>query len=160
MKDTDNKVRAVIRRNNKILCFRANSNNTQYDSNKFFLPGGHIKYDESSYEAIIRELREEIVGFFNIDACDILGVVELKWNDELANPHIEINFIYEVKISFDVSIKTVLAADNYLDAEWVKEEDIKNGKILLLPQEVALNLDSWQNIDKKVRSRMVFSSGF
>lgn len=36
MKDTDNKVRAVIRRNNKILCFRANSNNTQYDSNKFF----------------------------------------------------------------------------------------------------------------------------
>ena len=33
---------------------------------------------------------------------DILGVVELKWNDELANPHIEINFIYEVKISYEI----------------------------------------------------------
>lgn len=160
MKDTDNRVRAVIRNGDKILCFRANSNNTQYDSTKLFLPGGHIQDDECSHEAVIRELKEEIIGLSSVDACDILGVVELKWIDEMGDSHIEINFIYEVQVSFQDSAQTVSAADNYLDAEWVKEEDIKNGKALLLPKEIASNLDSWQNIAREMRNRIVFSSGF
>lgn len=160
MKDTDNRVRAVIRNGDKILCFRANSNNTQYDSTKLFLPGGHIQDDECSHEAIIRELREEIIGLSSVDVCDILGVVELKWIDERGDSHIEINFIYEVQASFKDSVQAVSAADNYLDAEWVKEEDIKNGKSLLLPKEIASSLDSWQNIAREMRNQIVFSSGF
>ena len=160
MKDTENRVRAVIRNGDKILCFRANSNNTQYDSTKLFLPGGHIQDDECSHEAVIRELKEEIIGLSSVDACDILGVVELKWIDEMGDSHIEINFIYEVQVSFQDSAQAVSAADNYLYAEWVKEEDIKNGKALLLPKEIASNLDSWQNIAREMRNRIVFSSGF
>lgn len=160
MKDTDNRVRAVIRNGDKILCFRANPNNAQYDSTKHFLPGGHIQDDECSYEAIIRELKEEIIGLSSVDACDVLGVVELKWNDEMGDSHIEINFVYEVQVSFQDSAQAVSAADNYLDAEWVNEEDIKNEKVLLLPQEIASNLDSWQNIAREIRNRIVFSSGF
>jgi ADP-ribose pyrophosphatase YjhB (NUDIX family) len=160
MKDTNNRVRAVIRHRDKILCFRANSNNKHYDSTKFFLPGGHIHDDECSYEAIIRELKEEIVGLSTVDACAILGVIELKWIDEIGDSHIEINFIYEVKVSFNDSIQAVSAADNYLNAEWIKEEDIKNGKVLLLPKEIGSNLDSWQSIAKEMRNQIVFSSGF
>ena len=37
MKDTDNRVRAVIRNGDKILCFRANPNNAQYDSTTSYL---------------------------------------------------------------------------------------------------------------------------
>ena len=160
MKDTDNRVRAIIRNGDKILCFRANSNNTQYDSAKLFLPGGHIQDDECSQEAVIRELKEEIIGLSSVDACDILGVVELKWIDEMGDSHIEINFIYEVQVSFQDSAQAVSAADNYLDAEWVKEEDIKNGKALLLPKEIASNFNSWQNFAREMRNRIVFSSGF
>ena len=160
MKDTDNRVRAVIRNGNEILCFRANPNNTQYDSTKLFLPGGHIRDDECSHEAVIRELKEEIIGLSSVDTCDILGVVELKWIDEMGYSHIEINFIYEVQVSFKDSAQAILAADNYLNAEWVKEEDIKNGKALLLPKEIASSLDSWQKITKDIRNQIVFSSGF
>lgn len=160
MKDTDNRVRAVIRNGDEILCFRANPNNRQYDSTKLFLPGGHIQDDECSHEAIIRELKEEIIGLSSVDACDILGVVELRWIDDMGDSHIEINFVYEVQVSFQDSTQAVSAADNYLDAEWVKEEDIKNGKVTLLPKEIASNLDSWQSIAREMRNRIVFSSGF
>lgn len=160
MKDTDNRVRAVIRNGDRILCFRANSQNRNYDSTKLFLPGGHIRDDECSHEAIIRELKEELVGISTIDACDILGVIELKWIDETGKFHIEINFIYEVEVSYVDSIKRITAADDYLTAEWIKEEDIKNGNVLLLPEVISSSLDSWRSISKGIRNSIAFSSGF
>ena len=78
----------------------------------------------------------------------------------MGDSHIEINFVYEVQVSFQDSAQAVSAADNYLDAEWVNEENIKNEKVLLLPQEIASNLGSWQNIAREIRNRIVFSSGF
>ena len=160
MKDTDNRVRAVIRNGDKILCFRANSNNKYFDSSKYFLPGGHIQDDECSYNAIIRELKEEIIGLSTIDSCDILGVVELKWIDERGVSHIEMDFIYEVKASFNDLVHNISAADNYLDAEWVNEKDIENGNITLLPSEIAKNICSWSSVSKDIRNSLIISSGF
>lgn len=160
MKDTENRVRAVIKHDNKILCFRANENNKYYDTSNYFLPGGHIQEGECSHDAVIRELKEEILGIASILSCDILGVVELKWYDNSDKSHIEINFIYEIQVDYVDSPENVTVLDNYLNAEWIDEIDIKEGRITLLPSEIAQNFNSWHSVDSEIRRRLVFSAGF
>ena len=160
MKDTNNRVRAVIRNGSKILCFRANNNNRKYSTKNYFFFFFHIKKNECSYDAIIRELKEEIDGISSILSCNILGVFELKWYDITYVSHTEINFVYEIQVTYINSPNEIKTMDNYLDAEWIEETDIKSGQIILLPSEISENINLWSSIDSNIRSQVVFSSGF
>jgi 8-oxo-dGTP pyrophosphatase MutT (NUDIX family) len=55
------RVGAIVRRDDKVLVCRAR------DKDWWYLPGGRIKTNESSLEALTRELKEEIGTNFRID---------------------------------------------------------------------------------------------
>lgn len=53
-------VAAIIEHNGKILCMQRNKSKFDYISYKFEFPGGKIEVGEEKYQALMRELREEM----------------------------------------------------------------------------------------------------
>ncbi len=53
-------VAAIIAHNSKILCVQRSASKFDYISFKFEFPGGKVEANESSEDALIREIREEL----------------------------------------------------------------------------------------------------
>lgn len=53
-------VAAIIEHNNKILCVQRGENKFEYISRKYEFPGGKIEKGETSKQAIVREILEEL----------------------------------------------------------------------------------------------------
>lgn len=58
---------AVIIKDNKILLQKRQ--NTGYCDGMYCLPGGHVEYEETQLEALIRELKEEL-NLYKINSSD------------------------------------------------------------------------------------------
>ena len=58
---------AIIKHNNKILCVQRGEHKFNYISKKFEFPGGKIEEGETHKETIIREIKEELKMFINVD---------------------------------------------------------------------------------------------
>ena len=54
-------VAAIIILDNKILCVQRNKNKFDYISYKFEFPGGKVEKGESNEDALIREIKEELI---------------------------------------------------------------------------------------------------
>lgn len=61
-------VAAVIRNEDKILCVQRNTSKFDYISLKYEFPGGKVELNETSEDAIIREIREELCMDIIVDS--------------------------------------------------------------------------------------------
>lgn len=108
--------RAVICDQDRILAIAAREPGTELDF--CFLPGGGIRFGETSKEAVRRELREELA----IESLEVrlLGVIEnhFTW---VGDPHQALEFVYEVlgcEPTFaELGRRGVVAGDDH-EATW------------------------------------------
>lgn len=99
------------------------------------LMGGGIEFGETSSETIKREIKEELGASLKNEK--LLGTIENIFEFNFKKMH-EITFLYEGDIleeSFygEEMIKVIDKENSF--AEWVPIEGIKNGEIILYPEE-------------------------
>ena len=114
------RVAAVIRADNKILIM------TDQDLPYFYLPGGRVKINEKSIDAIRRELQEELE--IDCENAKILYINENFFKEDSISQS-----IHEICIYFEVHIK----ADSYIFEQEIFER-AENGKLYIF---------KWQSID-------------
>ncbi len=145
--------RLVILSNGHILLTQAHKKNgTAF----YFLPGGHIEYNESMRKAAIRELKEEI----NIDASRVsdirlLGVYECSWDDK-GTPYHEIAFVSSCTVSgLDAKIP-VQSNESHLSFHWQPINTLH--QINFLPEDFRTLIPKW--IGSSVDQENFFASRF
>ncbi len=107
------RVAAIVRREDRILVCRL------IDNNWWFLPGGRIKANESSDQALLRELREEIGASFHVLRPAICSENFFQLDGRSFH---EVCTYYEVKWTGTKVLKQPL--DAYEIFEWVARKDI------------------------------------
>lgn len=89
-------VRAMIIHDDHILLTTATASNRDFAPNLYFLPGGHVDYNEPCLQALKRELVEEMA--ITIEQAEFKGVLECSWNRRDQIYH-ELNAVYLVHLS-------------------------------------------------------------
>ncbi|MCQ2979043.1 MAG: (deoxy)nucleoside triphosphate pyrophosphohydrolase [Clostridia bacterium] len=74
-------VAGIIKYNNKILCMQRPDGKHKYTSFKYEFPGGKIEPGEKNYEALIRELKEEMDMNININEDNFYMTVNHTYPD-------------------------------------------------------------------------------
>lgn len=126
-------VRAIITCDNHVLMSTPTSTNLNFSSDLYFLPSGHVDYNESVNDAIKREIYEEmdiVVGSF-----DFLGILECSWPRN-GNIYHEINVIYRVTLPNITLDSPPTSTESAIKFVWCDLAKIDNYKILpekLLP---------------------------
>lgn len=123
-------VRAIIIHENHILLTTATESNRDFAQNLYFLPGGHVDYNESSLEALHREIWEEMN--LNIESSKYKGILECSWNRKGSIYH-EINLVYKVKIkALDLKNPPISVDHSFQRFVWHPITALNN--ITILPQ--------------------------
>jgi 8-oxo-dGTP pyrophosphatase MutT (NUDIX family) len=116
-------VRLVVKREGKVLlCF-----NKKTES--YFLPGGHVEFGDTLEQTIYKETAEEL-GWNKDDIESIVfkNYLENSYSDnDGAEPHNEINMIFDIKIGDNVAAESKEA---HIDFEWIDLDRINTIKIL------------------------------
>lgn len=99
-------VRALIIRDRKILVCQT------VGRDYFFLPGGHVEFNETMRDALRRELYEEI-GALLKDA-QFIGALENLFDQDDAKKH-EVSFIFNV----DIDLKQIISKEEHVSFYWV-----------------------------------------
>lgn len=105
-------VRVIIKNDGKILLCYMKKNNF------YFLPGGSVESNETSEEALFRELKEEMgVEKNKIIINSFIGFQEFKFNDSYGR-----DAIFSVSLK-DTNIKSI---EGHIDFVWKDLKDLKN----------------------------------
>ena len=88
-------VQCVIKNDDNILLLKRQ--NTKYGNNKYALPGGHLEYNESIPEGMIRELYEEIGLKVKEPNIDLYKVIKMMDSKSVQTEYINFIFIYQYK---------------------------------------------------------------
>lgn len=112
--------RGIIRTSGNILLCRNVGKNDQY----FYFPGGHVEFAETSRDALVRELVEEIG--IRVDSLKYIGGVENVFTQGETTHH-EINIVYEVHLDTE---HVESHEPDRVSFHWRKEEDCANELIL------------------------------
>lgn len=124
-------VRAIIIHNNHVLLTTVTDENPYFPPDIYFLPGGHVDYNESCLAALNREIFEETA--LNIDSARFSGALECSWERQGSLYH-EINIIYETTIkNLDIR-KPPLSMEIFQKFIWVPLE--KLSQITVLPKKI------------------------
>ncbi len=110
--------RGVCIQNGKVLLCRAKGGTSAY------LPGGHIEFGETSRQALVREVREELGVESTAD--DFLGVVENQFVQR-GRPHAEINLVYRLTLPEGTA---ATAREDWIEFEWRDLADIDSANLL------------------------------
>ncbi|WP_253305927.1 RpiB/LacA/LacB family sugar-phosphate isomerase [unidentified bacterial endosymbiont] len=89
-------VRAMIIHDDHILLTTATASNRDFAPNLYFLPGGHVDYNEPCLEALKRELLEEMA--VTIEQAELKGVLECSWH-RCGQIYHELNAVYLAHLS-------------------------------------------------------------
>lgn len=119
------RARAVISHNGKFLLARAKG---KADANTF-LPGGHIKSEESIITTLEREAKEEFGR--DVIVKGYLGAVEHSFSE---NPkHFEINHIFHVEISDLDKNPEVHSLEDHEEFMWVSPDEFEEYNLQPFP---------------------------
>lgn len=112
--------RAVIRHEDRILGIAAREPGTDLDF--CFLPGGGMRFGETSEEAVRRELLEELA--IRLLDVRLLGVIENRFT-WIGDPHQTLEFVYAVVASeptvTELGRHDVVAGDDHAATWWPLE---------------------------------------
>lgn len=133
----------LFRNKNRVLVSEGFDTNKQ---NYYCRPiGGGIEYGESSRDAVVRELREELG--VEVENLQLLGVLENIFIYEGRQGH-EIVFVFDAEF-VNKSLYEQEEIDGYeqeanikFKAKWFSLDEIENGNSRLVPEELAKMLSS------------------
>lgn len=131
-------VRAIILLQDHILLSRPTAKNKHFATDLYFLPGGHVDYNEAAVSALQREIKEEM----NVEATDtdFVGALECSW-ERKGNMYHEINLVYKVEIA-NLSIdKPPLSTETNLEFIWCPLNKLSD--YMILPKQLALMIKEY-----------------
>lgn len=137
-------VRAIILLKDHILLSRPTAKNKHFATNLYFLPGGHVDYNEGAVSALQRELKEEM----NVEATDtnFIGALECSW-ERKGDIYHEINLVYKVEIANLSMAKPPLSTETNLEFIWCPLNNLS--EYIILPKQLALMIkECTKNPDK------------
>ena len=108
-----NVVAAIIIYNNKILCMQRGNSKYDYISKKYEFPGGKVENGESETNAIIREIKEELI----ID----ISVEEKYITVDHAYPDFNITMHCYICNTNNIS----LTLTEHIDYKWLNKTELK-----------------------------------
>lgn len=108
----------------------------------YYLPGGHIEFNESAEAAVLREIYEET-------GCDsyierFLGVLEHSWSfpgDEVCCHTHEINLIFKVNLKEVNGLTTIFQKEDHVAFQWIPLKEMCD--IDFRPQSLKTILPQW-----------------
>lgn len=120
-------VRGVIVYNNHILLSKPTQLNTEFANGFYFLPGGHVEYNESAITALKREIYEEMK--LQVKKSIFMGALECSWNKKGEIYH-ELNLVYYVEIpQLSLSVPP-MSSEPFIEFIWCPLSDLSNYYIL------------------------------
>lgn len=126
-------VRAIILLHDHVLLSRPTAKNKHFATDLYFLPGGHVDYNEGAISALHRELKEEM----NVEATEesFIGALECSWERKGSIYH-EINLVYKVEIANLTLDLPPLSTETNLEFIWCPLN--KLSEYIILPKQLAL----------------------
>lgn len=127
-----NTVRGLIIKDERLLVLEEVLNNVTY----YYLPGGGINFLETSEEAIIREIKEELKTkvIWNKPCCTLTNIFEI----DGIRAH-EITQIYYIEVEDIDKIRddAAMTADLFPSKiKWISKEEFNNGRKTIYPKEI------------------------
>lgn len=108
----------------------------------YYLPGGHIEFNESAEAAVLREIYEETGFDSHIER--FLGILEHSWSfpgDEVCCHTHEINFIFKVKLKEVNGLTTIFQKEDHVAFRWIPLKEIHD--IDFRPESLKNILPQW-----------------
>jgi 8-oxo-dGTP diphosphatase len=123
--------RGIIRNNGKILLCR----NVRKNAGYIYFPGGHVEFGETSREALIRELVEEMG--VRVKSPNYIGGVEHTFTQDGILRH-ELNVVYEVHLDTE---HVESHEPDTVSFHWRREDELENETIL--PESLKQAVSTW-----------------
>lgn len=120
-----------IRDGHLLLCHTAGAANT-------YLPGGHVEFQESAPQSLVREVREEMG--LRARAGRFLGAVEHTFRQK-GEVHCEINLVFVLSIPGLDPAEPVRSREGHLDFLWVPLRGL--GRAALEPAPLRALVRAW-----------------
>lgn len=140
-------VRAIIEQAGHILLLTPTEMNKEFSTGLYFLPGGHVEYNEPSVDALKRELKEEInLASDAINSIKFKGALECSW-DRKGRIYHELNLIYKVEAQGFSLEHPPTSAEPHYRFLWCPVSKIKDYPIL--PQIMPLLIQEAVKVDGK-----------
>ena len=125
------RVSAIFIRDNKLLV-------NKYDENSYCLPGGYVEIGETSMEAMLRELKEELN--LDFDIINFAGVMENFFTNLKGQKTHGLDFYYYVKLKNDNDFQLIdynrieIDKGNIVQHQfsWIELDKLMSSKILPL----------------------------
>ena len=125
------RVSAIFIRDNKLLV-------NKYDENSYCLPGGYVEIGETSMEAMLRELKEELN--LDFDIINFAGVMENIFTNLKGQKTHGLDFYYYVKLKNDNDFQLIdynrieIDKGNIVQHQfsWIELDKLMSSKILPL----------------------------
>jgi 8-oxo-dGTP diphosphatase len=108
----------------------------------YYLPGGHVEFQESAQNALLREIQEEIGHTATIEK--FLGVIEHAWHTDRACCHThECSFIFKVHMPQIKHNDSLSQKEDHVALQWFAIKDLDS--IDLQPYVLKKALPDWAN---------------
>lgn len=148
-------VRIVIEKDGYILLSCATKENIRFKQDMFSLPGGRVEHTESSKDAAIRKIHDEIDYKGKIRITGFLGILENIW-DNNGRPYHEMDIVFRAAIdSVDVN-NPPKGKEGDIEFHWCKIEDMDS--LNILPKSFVKLVPQWLHRSKSVKLIDVLST--
>ncbi len=122
-------VRAIIEHQNHILLTTGTIDNKNFVQGLFFLPGGHVEYNEPTIVALKREIYEEMG--LECKNEQFVGALECSW-DRKGSIYHEIDIIYKVQIdNLNLEEPPIALDHKFHRFVWKKIDELQD--LIILP---------------------------